>query len=195
LATVQSSSSSCPEPWLAGHRDALFRYARIRVQSGHAAEDLVQETLLAAWRGRDTFAGKSSERTWLIGILKHKLAGHRRRADRELRATPAGADGVDPLDDSFDADGNWRRAPARWPEPEQAPEQYQFCQTLIDCIAALPPLQARAFSLRELDGLSGDEICRTLQVTPAHLWVLLYRARMRLRQGLEDHWFHSQHVE
>lgn len=94
-----------------------------------------------------------------------------------------------PLDDIFDAEGNWRRAPAPWPEPVQALQQHELRQVLIDCIAALPPAQARAFSLRELDGLSEKEICRTLDVTPAYLWVLLHRARMRLRQGLEDHWF------
>jgi len=99
------------------------------------------------------------------------------------------AGGPDPLDDIFDAGGNWRRAPAPWPEPERALKEREFRQVLIDCIAALPPLQARAFSLRELDGLSGEEICRTLQVTPASLSVLLHRARMRLRQGLEDRWF------
>jgi len=98
-----------------------------------------------------------------------------------------GGDG--PLDDIFDADGNWHCAPAPWAEPEQALARREFRQVLIDRIAALPPLQARAFSLRELDGLSAEEICRTLQVTPADLWVLLHRARIRLCQGLEDRWF------
>ena len=98
-----------------------------------------------------------------------------------------GGDG--PLDDIFDADGNWHCAPAPWAEPEQALARREFRQVLIDRIAALPPLQARAFSLRELDGLSADEICRTLQLTPADLWVLLHSARMRLCQGLEERWF------
>ncbi|MBI1942572.1 MAG: sigma-70 family RNA polymerase sigma factor [Betaproteobacteria bacterium] len=106
-----------------------------------------------------------------------------------FRLGAADLGGADPLDDLFDADGNWRGAPTPWSEPGQALEQREFRQVLHDCIAALPPLQARAFSLRELDGLSGEEICRTLQVTPANLRVLLYRARMRLRQGLEDRWF------
>jgi RNA polymerase sigma-70 factor (ECF subfamily) len=182
--------------WLAEHGDALFRYARVRVENDHAAEDLMQETLLTAWRGRDTLSGKSSERTWLTSILKHKLADHWRRAGRELRAAPAGGVGdADPLDNIFDADGNWRRAPEPWPEPEQALDQCEFRQVLIDCIAALPPLQARAFSLREFDGVSGEEICKTLQVTPTNLWVLLHRARMRLRQGLEDRWFRQMRHE
>lgn len=177
---------ACPERWLADHGDALFRFARMRVPSEHTAEDLVQETLLAAWRVRDTFTGKSSERTWLIGILKHKLADHWRRA------TPARAfDSAAPLDDLFDTDGNWRDAPAPWPEPEAAFEQHEFWQVLIDCIAALPPVQAHAFRLCEFDGLSQDEICKILEVTPANLWVLLHRARVRLRQALEDRWFRS----
>lgn len=153
---------------MSDHGEALFGYARVRVQDRHMAEDLVQETLLAAWHGRHTFARQSSERTWLVGILKHKLADHWRRADREMRATRAQAtdkvDATDPLDDPL--------------------ERREFWQTLIDCIAALPPAQARAFALHEFDGLRSDEICNILEVTPTYLWVLLHRARTRLRQSL-----------
>jgi RNA polymerase sigma-70 factor (ECF subfamily) len=167
----------------------------VRVQDRHVAEDLVQETLLAAWHGRHTFARESSERTWLVGILKHKLADHWRRADREIRTTRARttdrADDTDPVDDSFDADGQWHGAPSPWPEPDGALERQEFWQLLLDSIAALPPAQARAFTLHEFDGLGSDEICNILEVTPTHLWVLLHRARVRLRQRLEDRWYHT----
>lgn len=161
------SSASPPEQWLQGHGDALFRFAHMRVRDHHVAEDLVQETLLAAWRGRHRFAAESSERTWLTGILKHKLADHWRRAARRIGA-----------------DDEWRAAPSPWPGPDGALELEQLRQMLVECIAALPPVQARAFTLREFDGLGPDEICNLLEVTPGNLWVLLHRARARLRQSL-----------
>lgn len=182
--------ASCPEQWLNDYGDVLFGYASVRVQDHHVAEDLVQETLLAAWHGRHTFAGESSERTWLVGILKHKPADHWRRAGREIRTTRAQAsdvvDTTDPLDRSLDADGKWRGAPSPWPKPDGAFERQEFWQMLIDCIAALPPAQARAFTLREFDGLRSGEICNILEVTPTNLWVLLHRARVRLRQSLRE---------
>jgi len=161
-----------PERWLNDHGEVLFGYAHVRVQDRHVAEDLVQEALLAAWRGRHTFARESSERTWLVGILKHKLADHWRRAGREIGTTRVPATGI------VDA--------ADPPEPDGAFERREFWQTLIDCIAALPPAQARAFTLREFDGLRSDEICNILEVTPTNLWVLLHRARTRLRQSLRE---------
>jgi RNA polymerase sigma-70 factor (ECF subfamily) len=109
-------TSTSPERWLDDHGDALLGYACARVRDRDAAEDLVQETLLAAWRARASFAGKSSERTWLIGILKHKLADHWRRLAREPRGAAAletdAADGalIDALFDDARR-GHWRVPP------------------------------------------------------------------------------------
>ncbi|MFL6652462.1 MAG: sigma-70 family RNA polymerase sigma factor [Sulfurifustaceae bacterium] len=180
--------STTPERWLDEHGDALFGYAYLRVRDQHAAEDLVQETLLAAWRARDSFAGASSERTWLVGILKHKLADHWRRAGRNVE--PANDD-PEELDRFFDnaARDHWRNRPSAWQDPDAALEQQQFWQVFADCIAGLPPAQAQAFSLCELDGASGEEACKVLQVAPTNLWVMLHRARLRLRQCLETNWF------
>jgi RNA polymerase sigma-70 factor (ECF subfamily) len=189
------ASSSAPERWLEEHGDALFRYAYLRLRDDHAAEDLVQETLLAAWRTRHQFAGNSSERTWLVGILKHKLADHWRRRARESKAfePPDGGDAEqdDLLTRLFDAAANdhWRNAPSAWRDPDAALEQQQFWRVFADCLAALPPAQAQAFSLWEIDGVTGEEACKVLEVAPTNLWVILHRARLRLRQCLENHWF------
>lgn len=183
-----------PERWLEDHGDALFGFAYLRLRDRDAAEDLVQETLLAAWRARESFAGGSSERTWLIGILKHKLTDHWRRSSRRPQAPtslPVDADGPDPLEQIFDSADNdhWRVAPSPWNNPDAALEQQQFWRIFTDCIAALPAAQAQAFCLCELDGLEGQEACKVLAVAPTNLWVMLHRARLRLRQCLENHWF------
>lgn len=183
-----------PEHWLDEHGDALFGFAYLRLRDRDAAEDLVQETLLAAWRGRERFVGHSSERTWLIGILKHKLADHWRRRRREPQpaATP-GPDGLDrellgALFDDTRRD-HWRAPPSPWSDPDAALEQRQFWQVFSACVAALPPAQAQAFSLCELDGFKGEEACKAMGLAATNLWVMLHRARLRLRACLEKNWF------
>lgn len=177
--------------WLADHGDVLYRFAYTRLRDRDTAEDLVQETLLAAWRSRENFAASSSERTWLIGILKHKLADHWRRAARQPSDASDNDLTNDVIERTFDATqgGHWRVAPSAWNDPDAALEQQQFWQIFIDCIGALPPAQAQAFSLCELDGVKGDEACKAMDVAATNLWVMLHRARLRLRQCLENNWF------
>ncbi len=188
-----TTQGTAPEAWLDMHGDALFRYALLRAHDRDAAEDLVQDTLLAALRSHRDFAGHSSERTWLIGILKHKLADHWRRLGREAPLeTPVDAAETDGLlEHLFDAENgdHWRLPPSPWPDPDTALEQQQFWKALSGCIDTLPSAQAQAFALCEIDGVAGAEACKVLDVSPTNLWVMLYRARLRLRQCLEIHWF------
>ena len=193
-SAVPTTTPSSPERWLEDHGDALYGYAFLRLRDRDAAEDLVQETLLAALGARQRFAGDSSERTWLVGILKHKISDHWRRRARQPLIDAVSADAPADTDDFverlFDpADGHWRVAPSAWDNPEGALEQQQFWQVLTHCIAALPESQARAFSLCEVEGFDGGEACKVLSVAPTNLWVLLHRARLRLRECLENHWF------
>ena len=135
------AQSTSAERWLEDHGDALFGFAFMRLRDRETAEDMVQETLLAAWRSRESFAATSSERTWLIGILKHKLADHWRRSARQ----PSDALEADAADDliekTFDMEkgGPWRVPPSAWANPDTALEQQQFWQIFIDCVGALPP--------------------------------------------------------
>jgi RNA polymerase sigma-70 factor (ECF subfamily) len=188
---------SAPDPsgWLDRHGDYLFRYALTRLRDEAQAEDLVQETLLAALRGREAFAGRSSERTWLVGILKHKLIDHFRRGARE---TPAGDLLADvPAHDEFFRDsgewaGHWEAAfaPGSWElTPATALERAEFWEVLDGCLGALSERAARAFMLRELDGCPSEEICEVLGVSRSNLWVLLHRARLQLRRCVGAGWF------
>jgi RNA polymerase sigma-70 factor (ECF subfamily) len=189
LGTKHTSS---PENWVDEHGDALFRYAYARLRDRALAEDLVQETLLGALRTRANFSGQSAERTWLIGILKHKLADHWRKRTREAPLGPsAGEDSDDVLERLFDdaSNGHWRTQPSIWADPDAALQDREFQRVLADCLAGLPPAQAQAFSLCEIDGTDSAEACKVIGVASTNLWVMLHRARLRLRQCLEKNWF------
>lgn len=182
---------SAPERWLVDHGRVLFAYAYSRVRDRDDAQEVVQETLLAAWRGHRRFAGKSSERTWLVGILKHRLADHWRDTLRQTRAmrsieTFDETETPDELSDEFQQRYG---APSPWPDPYAALERREFWAIIADCIEALPARQAHAFSLCVLDGLGTREVCKILDVAPANLWVTLHRARMRMREQLEKRGF------
>jgi RNA polymerase sigma-70 factor (ECF subfamily) len=168
-----------------GERPYLLRYARLQLRDRHAAEDAVQETLLAALAGEAGFAGRSNLRTWLTGILKHKIIDALRRLARE---TPLAEDESD-FDAAFDERGHWREPPSGWEDPDRLLEQKEFLAALERCLAGLPQKSARAFMMREHLGFETDDICKELGITPTHCWVLLYRARMALRECLQESWF------
>ena len=170
-------------------RPYLLRFASLQLRSREAAEDAVQETLLAALAGETGFAGRANLRTWLTGILKHKIVDAIRRAGRERPATAALAAEGSEVESVFDARGHWEEHPDPWEHPEQALEQKQFLQALERCLAGLPERTARVFMMREHLGLGTAEICQELGITSTHCWVMLYRARMALRQCLETTWF------
>lgn len=184
-------TADAPEQWLDQHGAVLYRYALARLHDPHKAEEAVQETLLAALEARDRFNGDASVRTWLTGILKHKLIDQFRREARErpldeelARELPDDAGG----DAMFAADGHWRERLADWGDPEDALRQGQFLLVLQRCLDRLPKRLARLFLLREVHEESTDYICREMAITPANLWTMLYRTRLGLRQCLESNW-------
>ena len=181
-----------PATWLDQHGDSLYRFALQRVRNPTTAEDLVQETLLAAWRAKDSFAGQSAERTWLIAILKNKLIDYFRRTSRES-LLPDMADTDDAIDALFNEHtDHWLHPPAAWSRPDNALEQAEFWQVFQDCLAGLPARHAQAFTLTEVDGLSTDELCKALAAQPSNVWVMLHRARLRLRECIEQRWFGAE---
>ena len=178
------------------HRGYLMRVAHLELRDPDVAEDVVQETLLAALAGSG-FSGKSSLRTWLTGILKHKIVDAIRRKQRNavpvavLLGTGGDAD-IDDLDGLFREDGGWDSPPAAWGNPEDALAQRQFFDVMDVCLEKLPAATARVFVMREVLELETDEICKELAITANNLWVILYRARVALRICLEQNWFAGQ---
>lgn len=177
--------------WIDEHGDALFAYALLHLGDREAAEERVQEALMAALEARSRFRGQSSQRTWLLAILRHKICDHVRRRRREtageFRVAEEGAS-----ESSFTSRGTWRTPPGRWTnDPSDAASRPEFWEMLRGCLDELPARGADAFCLRELQGLSTEAICKVLDVTATNLWTLLHRSRARLRRCLERRWFGS----
>ncbi len=175
-------------------RPDLLRFARLQLRDAGAAEDAVQETMLAALTGSHRFESRSSYKTWLISILRNKIVDIIRSQSRELPASALADDeeGDDLLDESlFDPRGHWQPGarPARWADPEASFEQQQFWKVFEACLDHLPPKTARVFMMREFLGLETGEICKETGISSSNCWVVLHRARMGLRTCLETRWF------
>jgi RNA polymerase sigma-70 factor (ECF subfamily) len=172
------------------HRGYLLRVAQLQLRDADLAEDVVQETLVAALAGSG-FSGKSSLKTWLTGILKHKIVDAIRRRQREPQAVASFGNldaelDIDDFDALFTDNGSWESPPADWGDPEDALRRRQVVDLIDLCLGKLPPNTARVFMMREVMELETEEICKELTITANNLWVILYRARMALRQCLEQ---------
>ncbi len=176
-----------PNYWVDTYGDGLYRYAMSRLRNAAQAEDAVQETLLAALKARHAFAGKSTVRTWLFSILRHKVIDQIRldckenaiRADSEQTA----------LEDLFERNGHYKVVPQPWrTDPRTVAERQEFWQHLENCLANGQKRLTQIFTLRELNGLDRDEICKIMQISTSNYWVMLHRARLALRACLERHW-------
>lgn len=175
------------------HRRYLLRVAQLQLRDRDLAEDVVQETLVAALSARAAFSGRSSVRTWLTGILRHKIVDAIRRRQRQPIIVASFDDETDlaEFDPMFRDNGAWEAPPADWGDPENALSRQEFMDVVELCLEKLPPNTARVFVMREVMELESDEICKELTITANNLWVILYRARMALRHCLEQNWFAS----
>lgn len=192
--TKPPAGPSDPERWVDEHGDYLFKFALTRLRDPVKAEDAVQETFLAALKGRQQFAGRSAEKSWLTGILKNKIYDYFRKAGRETSFTDLQFYN-DEEGDRFVTDGpgkgGWihELGPQEWPNAGENLDNELFWKTYRDCASKLPKNVAAVFNLRELDGLESREICEMLGISESNLWVMLHRARMALRRCLETNWF------
>jgi RNA polymerase sigma-70 factor (ECF subfamily) len=173
-----------------GHRSYLLRVAVLQLRDPDLAEDVVQDTLIAALQGQAGFSGRSSLKTWLTGILKHKIVDAIRKKGREPAMSTLDEESrIEDFDALFDDTGHWENPSSDWGNPEAQLGRQQFFDIVEFCLDKLPPNTARVFMMREVMELDGSEICKELSITSTNLWVILYRARVALRLCLEQHWF------
>jgi RNA polymerase sigma-70 factor, ECF subfamily len=180
-----------PEEWVDLYGDFLYRFAIGRLHNTNEAENAVQETFLAALTSRKRFIGNSTERTWLISILKHKIIDQFRKNYRERPVTDL-TDVEEEINSFFDQIGHPTKPPSQWQfDPRQLLENKEFWQTFRDCLQKLPRAIRDAFQLREVEKLTSPEVCQILNIKPSNLWVMLYRARLQLRHCLEINWYEN----
>ena len=174
-------------------RPVLVRFAHLQIRNHALAEDAVQDALIAVLEKPERFAGQSSLRTYVTGILKFKIIDCLRASTRERQIETCDDQSEDDaIDALFIADGHTREQPLAWGDPDATLEQKDFFKVLEVCLEKLPAKTARIFMMREWLEVETDEICRELAITTSNAWVLLYRARMRLRECLDLNWFGSR---
>ncbi|TDJ63241.1 MAG: sigma-70 family RNA polymerase sigma factor [Proteobacteria bacterium] len=184
-----ANASESPERWLDEHGDALYAYAMLRVHHSAAAEDLVQETLLAGIEGIAKFTGGSNTRTWLVSIMKHKIVDRVRKLHREQ---PLELDTVDEQawQSRFDESGHWLVKPTDWGDPAATIENNALGTAIMQCIGQLPEKLRTLIVMREIDGFDSRDLIEILNLSSAsNLWVMLSRGRDKLRSCLGKNWF------
>ena len=189
--TARLRPMSSFEEQLVEHRVYLIRFARLQLRNDDWAEDAVSETLLAALSKPQSFSNRSQLKTWLVGILKHKVIDLIRINARTVAAPDTSSDEeADELDRlQFKADGHFAQSPNDWGSPDQSLQQAQFFAVLELCVERLPPSLGRLFLMREWLEMSSPEVCKELSITPTNLYVQLHRARLRLQECLNLNWF------
>jgi RNA polymerase sigma-70 factor (ECF subfamily) len=188
--TIAQDANAVATNWVKNHGDYLFNFAIGQVRDTNVAEDLVQETFLAALKSQNNFSGRSSERTWLVGILRHKLYGHLRKTCRERAVR------VEPLphedEDAWDESVLWiHQVAAESTSPGRRIELAEFRQHLERAMGKLPSRIAQVFQLYTIEERPNEEVCERLNISESNLWVMLHRARKQLRAEL-DGWWHGE---
>lgn len=180
------------DQWVDLYGNILYRFTLIRVRDSSIAEDLVQEAFLAALKSRQNFKGQSTEKSWLIGILKHKIMDYYRKNSRnnEFNSFVDEASGFKDFFENIEIE---KKTPTSWgADPAQNLQNKEFLVVFQKCLENIPPKLAKVFTLREMEGISTEEICKDLNITATNLWVILHRARLGLQNCLEHNWFKGQ---
>ncbi len=170
-------------------RPTLMRFAVLQLRDELSAQDVVQDTMLAALEGQSRFSGRSQLKTWVVAILRNKIVDRIRQRSREAPLPEAGDNEAEDFDALFESDGHWVDKPADWGGPAKSFEQGRFFDVLELCMQALPENLSRVFLMREVLEMETEEICKELSISTSNCWVVLYRARMRLRECLQLRWF------
>ena len=181
--------------WVGLYSDTMYTWAYYKTGNKETAEDLVQDTFLSAYMAMPLFEGRSDPKTWLLGILKNKIAEHFRKFYKSQMSTESQETdnrANEWLNNFFDEDGSWNKdqQPSGWTEESKnLLDDAEFLGVLQGCMGKLPTNWNAAIQLKYLEGRKGDLICQELQVTPTNFWQMLHRAKLQLRKCLEIHWF------
>lgn len=196
MSTAPQHEPLADKAYLEALRHQMVKFATLQLRDQALAEDAVQEALIGAMKNAPSFKGHAALKTWVFAILKNKIADTLRQRSRLVEASLLlGSDqDEDDLDELFDRKGFWQpdERPQTWASPEATMQDKQFWRVFDACLENLPGQQARVFMMREFIELESHEVCAALGLTISNLNVTLYRARLRLRECLENRWFQGE---
>jgi len=178
-----------PEKWVEHYADYLYNYAIVRVNDHIVAQEVVAETFLSGLRGKKNFKGKSSERTWLISILKRKIIDYYRQQQSAKGKAEVSISHQDP-----EEAGAWLERKAvdlASKSIEDLIENEELRLVILDCMEQLPEKQREIFKMKTIEGLETEIICKKLNISPSNLWVSIHRARKAMMECLERNWFNN----
>ncbi|BAX81758.1 sigma-70 family RNA polymerase sigma factor [Labilibaculum antarcticum] len=173
--------------WVNEFTNELYKWAYYKTSSAETAEDLVQETFLAAAEKVSTFKGDSSAKTWLFSILNHKIIDYYRKKVNKPVAMESNT-----IASYFDEDGSWQKEkrPKDWQDEENhLLDDNDFQQILKKCLDALPEKWSTCVKLKYLTEKSGEDICQELEIAPTNYWQIVHRSKLQLRNCIENNWF------
>jgi RNA polymerase sigma-70 factor (ECF subfamily) len=184
-----------PQHWVDNYADYLFNFAISRLSDPEKAADLVQDTFLSALKAKESFKGISTEKTWLTSILKRKIIDvYRKKSTSKESSIQDFGEGLS--EDSFFRSeapfkGHWKEGQGPHSNsllPEGEIENNELREILEKCISLLPENLASVFVMKMIDEAPSDEICKELNITPSNVWVMMHRARLKLRNCIESNW-------
>ncbi len=172
---MESSEPIDSDLWVERYGDMLFRFTLVRVKDPVTAEEIVQITLLAALQSKDSFAGKSTEKSWLFGILKHKILDHFRSLKTQRTYEMPPDEDADPYENAYNTSGHWVTPPRDWEtNPEKAAENAELLEALGQCLDGLSDKFRNIFVLKEIEGMNSEDICKEMDINPTNLGVSLH---------------------
>lgn len=190
MSQTDKTNALSPNKWIDNYADYLFNYAVSRVNDSNIAKDLVQETFFAGLKSAKNFQGKSTERTWLVSILKRKIIDYYRK----INSNKGKAEVRMNFYDTGENEGSWieEKVPQSWNNDTEKDIENEELKTQLDqCINNLPEKYAMVFRMKTIQNFDTEDICKELDITPSNLWVIIHRARTQLRSCMEKNWFNK----
>jgi RNA polymerase sigma-70 factor (TIGR02943 family) len=175
--------------WVNNYSDMLYGFAMQRIRDSNLAKDLVQDTFLAAWKNVEKYNGEASVKTWLFTILKNKIIDHYRKSSTRLTDELMQKEGDQDI--YFDEADHWAKGsyPGNLGVDENSlVEKKEFYSIFTKCKNKLKQVQSAVFTMKYIDGLESEEICKALELSSSNYWVLIHRAKVQLRSCLEANW-------
>lgn len=186
----QTDSHTAISSWLDEYGDDLYSWAHYKTSSKETAEDLVQDTMVSAYKSFEKYKVGSNPKTWLFTILNNKIIDYYRSSNTKKSVNQTTLQGKNFDDSNFKSDGQWDKVqkPLWGNTEEHLLDNPEFLAVLEKCIGNLPPNWKGVILGKYFDHKKGAEICKELNITSSNLWQMAHRAKLQLKDCLEANW-------